>query len=344
MEWVLLILLLVVSGFAIVSTIKLQELKTENDRQNRLKNDTTVLEDQILSKQQELTKIQSKINQNQEEMDKLAVEMAHQTQNLNAIKDAAHQVEIQLAASRIEDSTLRSGYMAKSAALEAEYQTKMKYLSDTFEARIKALDLEYSNKAETYAADWEHRRALLEEEYNALLQSVHEQQVTLHIALEQNRQDHEDEGRHCLAMPDIDRYEIAELDDVCGHIRNPLPLCKAIYDIYYKVPTTNLINDLGVKGVSGIYKITDMTNGKMYVGQSVDLGERWRQHIKRGIGAETGTISGSKLYSAMHTNKLWNFKFELLEEVSKDSLNAREKFWISYFNSVEYGYNMKAGG
>jgi hypothetical protein len=39
---------------------------------------------------------------------------------------------------------------------------------------------------------------------------------------------------------------------------------------------------------------------------------------------------------------VWNFTFQLLEECAKEDLNAREKFWINYFQSNEIGYNRKA--
>lgn len=263
---------------------------------------------------------------------------------LEQVNEALAKAKTSLVGAQTEDNVLRQSHDAKMEALTLAFKEKEDRLNAAFKARIEALDKEYSNRAETHAAEWEAKRTALEAEYAKLVQEVHEQQTTLRIALEQNRKDHEDEGRHCLVMTDMDKYEIVELCDVCGHIRNPLPLCKAIYDIYYKVPAANLINDLGVRGVCGIYKITDLTNGKFYIGQSVDIAERWRQHIKRGVGAEAGTISGSKLYSAMAANKLWNFKFEVLEEVERDALNTREKFWISYFGATEYGYNMKAGG
>lgn len=175
-------------------------------------------------------------------------------------------------------------------------------------------------------------------------QQLKELETYISIALEQNRLDQEQDSRHFLKLSPTDRVEIAELMDLCAHLRNPLPLYKAIYDIYYKTPYGVLLDDLGTRGKTGIYKITDISNGKMYVGQSVDVGERWKQHIKRGCKAELGTVSGSKLYSAMVEHGIWNFKFELLQECTKEELNKTEKFWISYFNSTEYGYNMKAGG
>jgi hypothetical protein len=78
-----------------------------------------------------------------------------------------------------------------------------------------------------------------------------------------------------------------------------VPLYKAIYEIYFRGPVKELGVKLGATGVCGIYKITNVNSGKVYVGQSVDIAERWKQHIKRGTKCETGTLAGAGLYEAM---------------------------------------------
>lgn len=250
----------------------------------------------------------------------------------------------ELAASRAEDATLREGYNEKAKALEVAHNN-----------RLVALQQAYSKMEDDLRRQYQEQEVLKKEEFDALMlemvaakeeleNRVEEQRTILMVALEQNRLNNLNDAKSMLNVPEIDRIEVAELMDVCRHIRNRVPLCKAIYEIYYRTPYGTLVNDLGVRGVCGIYKITNKVDGKIYIGQSVDVGERWKQHLKRGCGAEVGTISGSKLYSAMMEHGLWNFKFELLQECKKDELSKYEKYWINYFNSVEYGYNMKAGG
>lgn len=41
---------------------------------------------------------------------------------------------------------------------------------------------------------------------------------------------------------------------------------------------------------------------------------------------------------------IWNFTFELLEECSRDKLNEREKYYIDFYKSNLYGYNLTKGG
>ena len=76
-----------------------------------------------------------------------------------------------------------------------------------------------------------------------------------------------------------------------------------------------------------------------YVGQAVDIASRWKQHIKRGIGAETPTRN--KLYPAMLALGVENFSFEIVEECSRDMLNDREDYWQEYFHAKDFGYSIK---
>ena len=55
------------------------------------------------------------------------------------------------------------------------------------------------------------------------------------------------------------------------------------------------------------------------------MADRWKQHIKRGVGAEAPTRN--KLYPAMYELGPENFTFEVLEECERTKLDEREDFW-----------------
>jgi group I intron endonuclease len=76
-----------------------------------------------------------------------------------------------------------------------------------------------------------------------------------------------------------------------------------------------------------------------YVGQAVNIAERFKQHIKRGLGAEAPTRN--KLYPAMLASGVENFSFEVIEECSRDKLDSREDYWQEYFKAKEFGYSIK---
>jgi group I intron endonuclease len=76
-----------------------------------------------------------------------------------------------------------------------------------------------------------------------------------------------------------------------------------------------------------------------YVGQAVDVASRWKQHIKRGVGAEAPTRN--KLYPAMAELGVENFTFELLEECERDKLDSQEDYWQEFYHAKDFGYSIK---
>ena len=143
-----------------------------------------------------------------------------------------------------------------------------------------------------------------------------------------------------IQLSDLDIEEIQMLRNITPYLRDKEPLNKVIWKTYYEKPTTDLIGRVIGLGVhSGIYKITNLDNNKCYVGQAVNLADRWKQHIKRGLGAETPTKN--KLYPAMIASGVENFSFEVIEECPRDKLDDREDYWQEYFKAKEFGYSIK---
>lgn len=103
----------------------------------------------------------------------------------------------------------------------------------------------------------------------------------------------------------------------------------------------------------GIYKITNQINGKCYIGQSINITERWKAHRTRYHQPSCKDYE-CPLYRAMRKYELENFSFEIIEDCSnlaenenkRQELNKREIYWISYFHSNEpdFGYNLTPGG
>lgn len=141
-----------------------------------------------------------------------------------------------------------------------------------------------------------------------------------------------------LSQADID--EITRLREVTPYLRDSEPLNKVIWKVYYEKPYTDLIGRVVGTGVhTGIYKITNIENQMCYIGQAANIADRWKQHIKRGIGAETPTRN--KLYPAMLELGVENFTFEIVEEVERSKLNDREDYWQEYFHAKDFGYSIK---
>lgn len=88
-----------------------------------------------------------------------------------------------------------------------------------------------------------------------------------------------------------------------------------------------------------IYKLTLISDPNVcYVGQAVDLKERWYTHIKKMVGAEVK--GGEKLYNRGYTPS--DFTWSVLEwDLGKGVLDERERYWIDFFGGVELGLNSK---
>ena len=94
-----------------------------------------------------------------------------------------------------------------------------------------------------------------------------------------------------------------------------------------------------------IYLITNLINGKYYVGktQKENLSHRWKQHLTR---AEQGL--NKYLYTSMRKHGISNFIIEPLTDNvhDKKSLKNLEKLWITLLDTCnpEIGYNKSKGG
>ena len=143
-----------------------------------------------------------------------------------------------------------------------------------------------------------------------------------------------------LQLSNQDIEEISKLREVTPYLRDSEPLNKVIWKVYYEKPYSDLIGRVIGNGThTGIYKITNIQNDMCYVGQAANLSDRWKQHIKRGIGAETPTKN--KLYPAMLEIGVENFTFEVVEECTRAQLNEREDYWQDYFHAKDFGYSIK---
>lgn len=93
--------------------------------------------------------------------------------------------------------------------------------------------------------------------------------------------------------------------------------------------------------ISGIYKITNKINNKVYIGQSVNIEERWDYHK-----AVCHWDNQSALYRAFKKYGIKNFDFQVIEKVPpiKEQLNEREIYWIKYYDACKNGYNLTKGG
>lgn len=214
----------------------------------------------------------------------------------------------------------------------------------------------YNSALEKLDAELLQHKQQVESYYNGHLKNVVEQielesqklkdieakQIAYLKAMQRQQEIKEKQEYYRLVIKELDLNDIKLLRELQAQFMRKDAIDKLIWEVYYKPAYDILMSHLFDSNdkVCGIYKITDMTTGLAYVGQSVDIKERFRQHIKTSLQYGKAT---NKLYQQMADSGQYNFTFEILERVTKDKLNERETYWINFYKTKEFGLNKTAG-
>lgn len=96
--------------------------------------------------------------------------------------------------------------------------------------------------------------------------------------------------------------------------------------------------------ICGIYKIANRINNKVYIGQSINIEARWREH--------KSDFKARRDRHNVYFQRSWdkygeeNFEFEIIETCLKEDLDKREIYWVKHYKSSDtnFGYNADEGG
>lgn len=275
--------------------------------------------------------------------------------------------------SRIEQSLIERKQAVEEIITEAEkrkqeiekyYQELTNNGKEQVEIRVKAHeDLLMTNAKARVADEASRRRNQMEQELAAFFAQCTEKQTQAQIELDKVRDELADyyKKQQVINEEILRRRQVEEQQDfyriildetaisdmqILLSIREKLisheNLDKLIYDAYVAKPVMEMTKRvLGGRAPSGIYKITRLKTGEIYIGKSTDVKKRWSEHAKTAYGV--GSIAHSILHTTIKRDGIENFTFELLEEVPKDKLTEREKYWITFYGSKEYGLNERNG-
>lgn len=210
------------------------------------------------------------------------------------------------------------------------------------DAIAKYKDMEKQEQEHLFAIQEENKVKIQEQlDY---LESLRQTKIAATQALKKEQQIAEDPSLYLLPLTEDEVYDISYLNQIKKKMRNPEVIGKVIWSAFIqKKYNTFAANILGTQVIGGVYKITDQITQEAYIGQSVNIASRWKDHIKYGIGANSASVS-NQLYAAIKRDGIENFTFELLEECSSDQLNEKEKYYISLYQTDTYGLNSTKGG
>lgn len=297
----------------------------------------------IASEKEEITyqRIQQQnkdeINQHQKKIEELKNQ---EKQEINSLENIINRVrDAQASASKSAEDyynqclvTVEEQIKLKHEKLTQNYQKTMEILNQEYEQNKNSKQQELDE----FTQQCNNQIQLAQFQLNGLQKKI--DSVTEVVKRAEAEQNEKEFYRIHLNNEDIE--EIKKIRSIEPYLRNKEPLNKIIWKYYYEKPVNEMIGRVVGPGTHmGIYKITDIKSGKCYVGQSVDLSSRFKQHIKRGIGAETPTKN--KLYPAMLSIGPENFTFEIIEECKKEQLDEREDYYQQFFHAIDYGYSIK---
>lgn len=219
-----------------------------------------------------------------------------------------------------------------------------KLKSDTDKLYRKALEEKYKNLEENAQQEFQAKQRSYNNELSYLkkeLEDFRSRRDAVNEAIRRERELIEKEDFYKIQLTQNDIEDIKLLDSMRNHLCHKEVLPKVIWESIARRPVNEMIKRVVGQKVGGIYKITYIPTGEAYIGRTVNFKDRWQAHIQTALGMEK--VASSTLHTHMARNGIWNYNFEILEEVPKDKQSEREKFYIDLYGTQKQ-LNMKAGG
>ena len=285
-------------------------------------------------------------NKNKELKDTLFLlqnEVGKKEEQNNILKE--QEKEVQQKITELQN-TANTVYNTALKTAQDKFDIQIEQMSDFYQKEEKIYQENYLQTLKEWAEDFQSKREEVQAQFIKLQASFQAMRQATQAAIEEQKRRNSEKMQqkfYQVQISELDLKEVQKIRDILPYMRNERPLCKAIWESYYRTPCNELIARIITKsdGQTGIYKITNQLDSKVYIGQAVNLTERLKTHIKAGLGIDT---PNSNLYKAMRHDGVENFSFEIIEYCTQQELNNKEKFWINYFSSQDWGYNMTSGG
>ena len=335
MEWILSGILLICVIVLAIKLSKKQELDTRAKTQYEvyiasLQKQREIIQESIEQNQKQKEIIQEGIEQDQkwfeETQAKHRQELAEQQREINDIyeynkRHRMEQLENEMLIQKQKSKELLENQLQKE---KEQCEHDMCIMEEAYQQTISDYQLRV-NKIEEDTKFQEQR-------FNSLI-----------APLKQYEMDKQARLFYTIQIPEEYHSDIDYLlNTVSQKIQHPDVINKLIWTEYFKSSMDDMIKRVGIKDESGIYKITNINNGKAYIGKSTNIKKRLQDHVKSSIGIQS--IADQMVHHEMLKTGLWNWTFEVITYCDKDQLSELEKYYINFFKTQEFGYNRKEGG
>lgn len=239
-------------------------------------------------------------------------------------------------------------------------EIREKELNSLIEEKRKAKEAELDRDIEDWAmsaqeaATWERDQVIKQyevdkekskEELQKILSDIEDyrkKRDVINQEILRSRALEEKQDFYRIQLDETSKQDMEVLNNIRQKLNKTDLLNKLIYDNYIARPAKEMVKRaLEGKNPCGIYKVTNIETNEVYIGKSVKVADRFINHIKSACGLEG--VAESQFQRALKKYGVDSFTWELLEECPKENLTEKEKGYIIFYGTKEYGYNQREG-
>ena len=251
-------------------------------------------------------------------------------------------------AEKLRDIAINDGKEKIDIELNGYKKLKLEQTNNDIEKEIVAKRNSTLKEFSEFTEIIENQKTEYKEELQSIIERLNDyknRQAAVNEEILRRRELEEKQDFYRIILTDEDKEDIHYLISIINNVRNKQLLYKLIWSEYLQKPFNEMLKRIleGKEIRCVIYKITNLKTGEIYIGKTkAEVSKRWTEHIKTSLNI--GTIARSKIHTKLFEH--WDdFSFEVLEKVSDETLlSSREKFYIDFYQSNVYGYNMNSGG
>lgn len=324
MEYVIIGILIII--IAVLSIKRRKDFLEEKHTKHKLENYIEQLNNDIAL-------LQDKLQQENEAIEKAGIKYQKVIEEYN------------LKASQKREE-LENYYISLTQERQEKFDSLWQEISQEHQRKVDELTSQYTNIINNHQAE----KTQLEDEFqlkkNLLDKKIrdkidaYEAIVSSYKILEQEQQE---KLFYTIQVPEEYKSDIDYLlNTVSPQVKHPDILSKLIWQEYVKPNLDETLKRIGIDNESGIYKITSLTDGKAYIGKSVNLKKRIQDHFKSVVGITS--IADQAVHHQILKEGFWNWTIEKLCECDKEELSVKEKYYIELFKTQIWGFNKSAGG
>ena len=347
MIYIILIILniIILSSAYIIYKRKLQQ-KIDFESKKYIRENKQILESQI-SRQIEGLKLRERelsrdVQGKWKELETVSEQITYSNNQLRQVNDT-------LQTQRERAKNYEAGLRELAEETAKTYEQDLMKIADTRVAEAKAkMQQEAKKQHEELVAQFGEKAAEMSEQLSVLTESINEysaKQAAINEAIMRQRALEEQQDFYRICLTPEAKSDINYLISIIPNLKNPTTLYKLIWSEYIQKQFNQMLkNVLGATDPRNvIYSITNLKTNEIYIGKTkAEVSKRWSEHIKSSLNI--GTIKSAKIHEALYNH--WDeFVFAVVEKVPlEENLSMREKFYIDFYQSNIYGYNLKSGG